>query len=296
MHFFQLKPPYNAGKYFTLLTVLSHPSRVSFYCNTDGIVSFRAQWISHTSLGFCVHSPSYCYSISHLLLLSAMITLMVLFSHWFSHSPLTLKALCILMIPFCHSLILPSQLALKAVSIIISYSHSPIPLTLKQYASWWCHSAIISFSHSPLTLKAVKILMIPFCYSAIPTCPQSSKMSFSSILPLPTHPQSSKCPDDAILSFSHSPLTLKAVSVLMVLAPQFCSRVCGITSRALATARYGHCPIPATLFERSLRACASAISVAPPPGRSLGSIITFRATCMASWRLRSTWQWQKTHS
>ena len=38
--------------------------------------------------------------------------------------------------------------------------------------------------------------------------------------------------------------------------------------------------------------CCRAISNAPPPGTRLGLSIMLRATCKASWRLRSTWQRQ----
>ena len=74
----------------------------------------------------------------------------------------------------------------------------------------------------------------------------------------------------------------------MVLAPQFWIRVRGMTSRAWATARYGHCSTPVMALDFSVKAWATAISEAPPPGTSWGSRRTLRHTCMASWRLRST--------
>lgn len=49
-------------------------------------------------------------------------------------------------------------------------------------------------------------------------------------------------------------LTLRAVRVLIVLAPQFWIRVLGITSRALLTARYGHWCIPVILLAFSFKA------------------------------------------
>lgn len=50
-------------------------------------------------------------------------------------------------------------------------------------------------------------------------------------------------------------LTLSAVIVLIVLAPQFCMRVLGITSKALATALYGHCSTPVIVLAFSVIAC-----------------------------------------
>ena len=49
-------------------------------------------------------------------------------------------------------------------------------------------------------------------------------------------------------------LTLSAVSVRMVLPPQFCIRVRGMTSSAVATARYGHCWMPVIVLAFSVRA------------------------------------------
>lgn len=83
-------------------------------------------------------------------------------------------------------------------------------------------------------------------------------------------------------------LTRREVSSRMVLAPQFWIRVRGMTSRAWATALYGHCSTPVMALDFSVRAWATAISQAPPPGTSWGSSSTLRHTCMASWRLRST--------
>lgn len=74
----------------------------------------------------------------------------------------------------------------------------------------------------------------------------------------------------------------------MVLAPQFWIRVRGMTSKAWATALYGHCSTPVMALDFSVKAWATAISEAPPPGTSWGSSRTLRQTCMASWRLRST--------
>ena len=51
----------------------------------------------------------------------------------------------------------------------------------------------------------------------------------------------------------------------------------------------GTCSVPMREAERSCRPREMAISTAPPPGTSRGSNITFRATPIASCRLRSTW-------
>lgn len=50
-------------------------------------------------------------------------------------------------------------------------------------------------------------------------------------------------------------LTLRAVSARMVFAPQFWTRVAGMISKALATARYGHCWTPVMLLPFSVRCC-----------------------------------------
>ena len=91
-------------------------------------------------------------------------------------------------------------------------------------------------------------------------------------------------------------LTRREVSRRMVLAPQFWMRVRGMTSRAWATALYGHCSTPVMALDFSVKAWATAISEAPPPGTSWGSRRTLRHTCMASWRLRSTSCGERTHS
>mmetsp|Transcript_10946 Transcript_10946/g.45990 ORF Transcript_10946/g.45990 Transcript_10946/m.45990 type:complete len:227 (+) Transcript_10946:247-927(+) len=78
------------------------------------------------------------------------------------------------------------------------------------------------------------------------------------------------------------------VSVRITFAPQFCASVRGITSRAWPTALNGHCSTPSILSASSAMARLTAISTAPPPGRSRGSCTTLRATPIASCRLRST--------
>lgn len=91
-------------------------------------------------------------------------------------------------------------------------------------------------------------------------------------------------------------LTLRDVSTRMVEAPQFWMRVRGMTSRAWATARYGHCSTPVRARERSISLRDTAISTAPPPGSRHGSSSTLRHTCIASCRLRSTsWDTKHTH-
>mmetsp|Transcript_22306 Transcript_22306/g.26832 ORF Transcript_22306/g.26832 Transcript_22306/m.26832 type:complete len:222 (+) Transcript_22306:452-1117(+) len=81
---------------------------------------------------------------------------------------------------------------------------------------------------------------------------------------------------------------LSLVKVRITLAPQFCVKVRGITSRASPTARYGHCSMPSSESAFSARQRETAISQAPPPGQSLGSSITFLATPIASMRFLST--------
>lgn len=97
-------------------------------------------------------------------------------------------------------------------------------------------------------------------------------------------------------TFMHTiTLTLRDVSTRMVEAPQFWMRVRGMTSRAWATARYGHCSTPVRARERSIRLWDTAISTAPPPGSRHGSSSTLRHTCIASCRLRST-SWYRKHT
>mmetsp|Transcript_10356 Transcript_10356/g.26559 ORF Transcript_10356/g.26559 Transcript_10356/m.26559 type:complete len:238 (+) Transcript_10356:362-1075(+) len=78
------------------------------------------------------------------------------------------------------------------------------------------------------------------------------------------------------------------VIVRITLAPQFCASVRGMTSSVAATARYAHCSVPITPSALSLSLRDTAISIAPPPGTSRGSMHTLRATPIASARLRST--------
>mmetsp|Transcript_14467 Transcript_14467/g.25314 ORF Transcript_14467/g.25314 Transcript_14467/m.25314 type:complete len:220 (+) Transcript_14467:102-761(+) len=77
------------------------------------------------------------------------------------------------------------------------------------------------------------------------------------------------------------------VMTRITFAPQFSASVRGMTSSALPAATYGHCSTPSRLSDERASACPTAISVAPPPGRSSGSNTTLRMTCMASPRLRS---------
>mmetsp|Transcript_9827 Transcript_9827/g.18353 ORF Transcript_9827/g.18353 Transcript_9827/m.18353 type:complete len:213 (+) Transcript_9827:511-1149(+) len=83
-------------------------------------------------------------------------------------------------------------------------------------------------------------------------------------------------------------LARSLVRVRMMLAPQFWARVRGMTSAAAPTERYGHCSTPSKVAARSSRRRLMAISHAPPPGTILGSMTMFRATPIASMRLRST--------
>lgn len=81
--------------------------------------------------------------------------------------------------------------------------------------------------------------------------------------------------------------TLNSVRTRMALPPLFCTRVLGITSIASATALYGHPSTPTIVLAFACNPTLTAISVAPPPGASNGLKKTFRATDMASARLRS---------
>mmetsp|Transcript_27198 Transcript_27198/g.108902 ORF Transcript_27198/g.108902 Transcript_27198/m.108902 type:complete len:238 (+) Transcript_27198:1722-2435(+) len=111
--------------------------------------------------------------------------------------------------------------------------------------------------------------------------PNSARMSTSCPV-VPSTPQPK--PSAASRCFA-----LSCVSTRTTLAPQFLARVRGTTSIALATAMIGNCKTPiagSVAFVVSAR--CSAISVAPPPGSSLGSNTTFLTTCMASCRFRST--------
>lgn len=81
--------------------------------------------------------------------------------------------------------------------------------------------------------------------------------------------------------------TRRSVKALIGLPPLFCTSVRGITSIASATALKGQPSIPVTLRALACRPTLIAISVAPPPGARMGLKKTFRATDIASARLRS---------
>lgn len=81
--------------------------------------------------------------------------------------------------------------------------------------------------------------------------------------------------------------TLSSVRTRMAFPPLFCTNVRGMTSIASATARNGHPSTPTTLRALACSPTLMAISVAPPPGARVGLKTTFRATDMASARLRS---------
>lgn len=81
--------------------------------------------------------------------------------------------------------------------------------------------------------------------------------------------------------------TRSSVRTLIALPPLFWTSVRGITSIASATALNGQPSTPVMLRALACRPTLIAISVAPPPGARMGSKKTFRATDMASARLRS---------
>lgn len=82
-------------------------------------------------------------------------------------------------------------------------------------------------------------------------------------------------------------LALNSVTVLITLTPQFSINVLGITSNAYAKANLGHYATPYSEAAVLAREVATAISVAPPPGNNLGSIIIFLATHIASYKFLS---------
>ena len=82
-------------------------------------------------------------------------------------------------------------------------------------------------------------------------------------------------------------LTRSSVKTRIAFPPLFCTNVLGITSIASATALYGHPSTPSTVLAFAWRPTLTAISVAPPPGASIGLKTTLRATDIASARLRS---------
>mmetsp|Transcript_35197 Transcript_35197/g.99642 ORF Transcript_35197/g.99642 Transcript_35197/m.99642 type:complete len:320 (-) Transcript_35197:1151-2110(-) len=143
------------------------------------------------------------------------------------------------------------------------------------------------FFCSPLTMSSMRSSMVALSTAVLMVCALTSYGShtpnsfMSAIFPvLPSTPKV-QSPPSACLARS-------LVMVRITLAPQFCARVRGITSRVEATARYAHCSVPCTLSAFSRSFFDTAISTAPPPGTSLGFRHTFLATPMASARLRST--------
>lgn len=82
-------------------------------------------------------------------------------------------------------------------------------------------------------------------------------------------------------------LTLSSVNTRIAFPPLFCTNVLGMTSIASATALNGQPSTPTTLRALACSPTLMAISVAPPPGARVGLKTTFRATDIASARLRS---------
>lgn len=81
--------------------------------------------------------------------------------------------------------------------------------------------------------------------------------------------------------------TRSSVRTRIAFPPAFWTSVRGMTSMASATALNGHPSTPWMLRALTWRPTLMAISVAPPPGANIGLKKTFRATDMASARLRS---------
>jgi len=80
---------------------------------------------------------------------------------------------------------------------------------------------------------------------------------------------------------------LNSVIILTTFAPQFYANVLGMTSIAKAKAFIGNYSMPSTVFAFSLNLQASSISIAPPPGTSLGFAIMFLATAKQSCKFLS---------
>ena len=113
---------------------------------------------------------------------------------------------------------------------------------------------------------------------------QTPKAFISTIVPFsPSIPNVEFSPSGDSACFARS-----LVKVRMTFAPQFCANVRGITSNAVPMARKGSCSAPWTVSANLESSLEMAISTAPPPGSKRGSFKMFRATPMASIKLRST--------
>mmetsp|Transcript_23886 Transcript_23886/g.58543 ORF Transcript_23886/g.58543 Transcript_23886/m.58543 type:complete len:249 (+) Transcript_23886:245-991(+) len=154
--------------------------------------------------------------------------------------------------------------------------------------------ALLPFLLRPLTMSSMRSSMAALSTAVLMLCTLTAYASqipssfMSTMVPLlPSMPNVHALPP-VFSSVASACLARSLVSVRMTLAPQFCASVRGITSSAMPMARKGSCSTPSILSASSAMALLMAISTAPPPGSSLGSCTTLRATPMASCRLRST--------
>mmetsp|Transcript_17165 Transcript_17165/g.44401 ORF Transcript_17165/g.44401 Transcript_17165/m.44401 type:complete len:451 (+) Transcript_17165:254-1606(+) len=158
-------------------------------------------------------------------------------------------------------------------------------------------SAFVSFGGAlrcmPLTMSSIRMSIDVISTAVLIVCSFTTSGShtpisrMSAITPFtPSIPHiASVCLPAA---YAAACLARSSVTMRTTSHPQFCASVRGITSNAMPTALYGHCSVPSTFLADAVSATDSAISVAPPPGTSIGAWNTLRATFIASSRLRST--------
>jgi len=118
-----------------------------------------------------------------------------------------------------------------------------------------------------LSIAVLMLCVLTICGSQTPYCCISTTLPRSPSIP-------HECSLATCFAYNQSPshrdCTLRSVSTLTALAPQFWTRVRGITSIASATDLYGQAMTPGMVFAFSARRTAMAISVAPPPGHRRG--------------------------
>mmetsp|Transcript_5198 Transcript_5198/g.19448 ORF Transcript_5198/g.19448 Transcript_5198/m.19448 type:complete len:246 (-) Transcript_5198:983-1720(-) len=159
---------------------------------------------------------------------------------------------------------------------------TPVPVPAPPPAPFWDNPDTMSSILKSIAADSTAVLML-CTFTAYASQIPSSFMS--TIVPLlPSIPKVQVSP----VSLTSACFARNLVSVRITFAPQFCARVRGITSSACPIALNGHCSTPSIFSASSVIARLTAISTAPPPGNNRGSCTTFRATPMASWRLRST--------
>mmetsp|Transcript_5819 Transcript_5819/g.8562 ORF Transcript_5819/g.8562 Transcript_5819/m.8562 type:complete len:288 (+) Transcript_5819:801-1664(+) len=118
--------------------------------------------------------------------------------------------------------------------------------------------------------------------------PRSSIFASSPVIPLIPQLHLFFTNESSLAAAAAACFARSCVTIRITETPQFCASVRGMTSMASPTAKKGpFCNPSVTLCPASLNPIATAISVAPPPGSSLGSYTTLRTTCIASNKLRS---------